>query len=267
MLIKGMESARLKFEHAGRHLDAMNRTVDEFANGGHFKMSTRWTRTHPEYVLSAAVTDAAVIPDLIALQAADVLSNLRAALDHSVFRHVVDRRAAAGNPLSDNHLRNIQFPIIDIPGKQIRPADGFDPAVLAVLEQHQPRTVPVVADHPLWRLNKLINHDKHREALVTTSIYLEHDFTLIGDELEYVRDDGPEAPLLKPGELVSRWVFRATVPTLSRHPHELIRLEGGFHLSIDIPDTALCLPIVPTMAELRNYVGQVLDDLEAAGVL
>lgn len=272
MTIKGIESARLKFEHAGRHFDALTATVDAFANGGHFKTGLSWEENHPDYICHVVVKAAEPIPDLIALQASDVLSNLRAALDHAIFTHVVEHCRAEQRPLSEVDERGIQFPIIRERGRVIRNSNRYSPAVFEVLTRHQPNQLDDSVGHPLEQLNRLIRFDKHRVMLVTGNVQLENDIEY-EEELQPVGDEIVEGAVIRPGVELQRWKFRATVAQLSKHPHELIHIRrGGFMLLIEIPETetetepALYLPIMATIESIRNYVRKVIDDLADAGV-
>ncbi|MBB5916766.1 hypothetical protein BJY24_005678 [Nocardia transvalensis] len=259
-MITGMASARLKLEHASRHLEALTKTVDEFASGGHFQVAVVWSCNHPDYECRGIVKNSAPTPDLIALQAADVVGNLRAALDHAVFTHVQEHCSNEGRPLVSDELRRIQFPILSGSGR-IRSRDQFGPTVLDVLNNHQPRKSTV---HPLFRLNKLVNQDKHRVMLITASAKLETDVHY-QYPLEYVDDITELGADLRPGSEILRLKFRAVAP-LEKHPWEYVDIGGGYPVAIDIPDTDDTPPILPTMNEIRDLVGVVLDELEGAGV-
>ncbi|MBF6394101.1 hypothetical protein IU443_29675 [Nocardia farcinica] len=265
MAIKGIESARLKFEHAERHLQALTKSVTDFADGHPCHCTVAWERNHPEYICHVVVKEASTVPDLVALQASDYIGNLRAALDHAVYTHVVEHCAKNGIALSLRDERNVKFPIIESE-KKIQDQTWFSAPVLDVLEKHQPGLLPDPLDHPLAQLNRLVNHDKHRLMLVTNSAFIESD-VVYSDEFEFVRDDSPPDGELRPGYELAAWVFRATVPQLTRHPHHLIKIgQIGYHISIDLPDSNRFEHLLPTMNNIRDRVGQVLDDLEAAGV-
>lgn len=263
MPIKGIESARLKLDHASRHLQALTETANEFAHGGHFNILVAWDLNHPNYICRMTVKEAKPTPDLIALQAADVLVNLRAALDHSVYTHVVEHCAVQGISLKDRDLRRIQFPIIE-GQKAIERPETYRAEVLEVLERHQPNQHPEPLDHPLARLNRLVNFDKHRVVLVTNSAVLDQKFFHDG-QLEYVEDLSPADTTLEPGTEIIRWRFRAA-KELTDHPSKLVRIEGGYPLAIDIPDSELYPPLLPSLTEMRDYIVTVLDQLSAAGV-
>jgi hypothetical protein len=265
MAIEGLESALLKFEHAGRHLEALTETVDAYANSGRFKIKVSWTPNPPEYVLHGEVTDAIPVPDLISLQAADLVGNLRAALDHSVFDHVVKEGISRGLPLTAKQEKAVKFPILEKEAAIDSPG-WYAPAVLAVLEKHQPFHQSPAHDHPLARLNRLVNHDKHRVALVTSAAELLQEIEYTGP-LEHVSsEDALDGVEVKPGLKIMRVKFQAREP-LKKHPQEYItNMEFGFFASIDIPGANQSPHILPTLREIRDYVQTVLDDLKEAGV-
>ncbi|MEV6219777.1 hypothetical protein [Nocardia sp. NPDC051833] len=264
MPIEGLESAQLKLEHAGRHLDSLTTTVQDYALAGALKITTSWTQNHPDYTLVGILTDPIPVPKLIALQAADVVGNLRAALDHSIFDHVVKKAISTGKPLTDDEQKRIQFPILEKPKKI--DAGLYSPAVAQVLESHQPNKMSPTYEHPLARLNRLVNHDKHRVALVTTGadlitdLFYTHPLEHVGSKDIAIGDE------LKPGVEMFRADFRAIAP-LTDHPQKYIKgFSGGFYASIEIPGTTQIPAILATMQSMRDYVKTVLDDLDAAGV-
>lgn len=263
MSIAGIESARLKLEHASQHLDALRKIADDFAAAGHFRLSVEWEGQHPNFLCRIIVATAAPIPDLIALQAADVISNLRSALDHAVFTHVIEHCATNRIPLTEKQQKDVYFPISYSNNKN---RDWFSGAVLGVIDQYRPQQEMQV-EHPLFQLEKLVNHDKHRLVLTTCSVTPEHDVTY-DDRLELVHHNGDEpvepGTELRPGTELVRMQFRAA-PKLT-DPRSSLRITGGFHLSIDIPGTNKHYPILPTLTVIRDYAVQIVDALAAAGV-
>lgn len=265
MPIEGLESAQLKLEHAGRHLDSLNATVLEYVDSGGFTIGVRWKQDHPDYSLIAYVKNAIPVPDLIALQAADFVGNLRAALDHSIYDHVVKKAIDDGTPLTKNEKTRVKFPILENP-KSIENPDWYASAVLQAIEKHQPHHHKPAQEHPLAQLNRMVNHDKHRVSLVTSSTDLEQDLQY-KDPFVYVgHEEAAIGAKLKPGIQILRADFLATKP-LEKHPHEYAQIvDGGFYAAIEIPGTEQRPPILPMMGSLRDYVATVLEDLKKAGV-
>jgi hypothetical protein len=116
------------------------------------------------------------IPDHWSLLAGEAIQNLRAALDHSVWRAWRDVKENTGN---GDHT---QFPICDSPGRfksSARHLEGVPGPVRAAIERAQPYNgwpqEPALT--MLSILRELSNADKHRAlAVIATTV----DFEMIG---------------------------------------------------------------------------------------
>jgi len=137
------------------------------------------------------------MPDTWGLIIGDVLTNLRAALDHAVFGH-----AAAKTQLTEAQEKKLQYPVLQDSdqwlGAPAVPATASSPRkpkvdsakkkldpflhvdALDVIEQSQPCHSADPHRHWLTVLNALVNRDKHR-ALRTVA-YVNDDFTVAYSE-------------------------------------------------------------------------------------
>lgn len=163
-------SARLKLGRAEHHRDTLSKAVDEFRarDAYEFPYRLRSTPFSTRNVLVEHYVEVNEQPpaDEWSLILGDVLTNLRAALDHSVYRHVVSRTT-----LTDAQVRHVQMPICvtekqwaDWMKKPIA-KQWVSPAYRDAIEQIQPVRQPDVPDpclSPLYALNELVNMDKHR---------------------------------------------------------------------------------------------------------
>ena len=86
-------------------------------------------------------------PDDWGLIVGDILGNLRAALDHAVYRHAVARPGAAGTPLTSKQERALQYPFVhaesEWPNEKAKLAKFFEDAkVIEEIEKTQPFQSP-----------------------------------------------------------------------------------------------------------------------------
>jgi hypothetical protein len=97
----------------------------------------------------------------------DCLHNLRSALDNLVYELAV--QYTAPNPIPEHKARELAFPIVHRAMKpdkfktKYRSRIGLlNPRVQAIIEELQPYHREDSVSHPLWKLNRLSNIDKHR---------------------------------------------------------------------------------------------------------
>jgi hypothetical protein len=105
-------------------------------------------------------------PILLSVIVGDCFHNLRSALDHLVWQLV------EANPPNRGSAKN-QFPICKSAADFQKQAKtrlmGITSNAVAVIERLQPFVLGLSFDwHPLWRINELVNIDKHRTLMITT---------------------------------------------------------------------------------------------------
>lgn len=166
MAPSGIPSARKKLGRAQVHADALRVDVDAFRKQSPYEFEMEPlgnSRGRADIRVIAKVTRATPIPDSWALIMGDILTNVRAALDHAVYPHV---RANA----PDVQRWQIQYPIADsaaeFEAKTAKTEGWFTKDVHRVIEQWQPYHADDPSGHPLRILQKLVNIDKHRSLLV-----------------------------------------------------------------------------------------------------
>jgi hypothetical protein len=166
-----LASARLKLERAREHLDVLTTEVGRFKDSRPYQVVREDdARTGEKLVYAVPVRH----PDpTLGLVLGDLVHNLSAALDHSIYGLSVAR---AGRALSDRERRTIAFPIhVDAADfeKQGRPKLRFlTPQQQAVIVGAQPFHGPTETarlNHPLEVLRELWNADKHRALLLVTA--------------------------------------------------------------------------------------------------
>ncbi len=259
MPIKGLASARLKLDRANAHLVDLNTKVRAFRKDYPYEFEPQIRHPHPtcdEVHFRIVVKSATDVPDDWATIVGDILTNLRAALDHAVYEHIRARKP---------QLRNdeIQFPIVDDRGGMANKEKWFDRPIYRAVNDVQPyRLQPTPQLHPLAMLRDLVNVDKHRAVLVTN--YSSVDFKITTNPVVEVLDAQPHIDTeMEVGATVCSGRLRVPEPT----PPKLdVHTEIGYTEVIEIPRTTEVRNLTDAMADIRDCVKQVLDDLEATGL-
>jgi hypothetical protein len=213
----------------------------------------------------------------------DILTNLRAALDHAVVGH-----AAGRQHLTEEEERKLNFPILlnsdqwlGAPAVHATPTtpakkkvdsarkklvNYLDTAVLDVIEKYQPYQHTPPGEHGLAVLNSLVNQDKHRAVRVVS--YVHKNFDVDQADFEVVNIDAPPTPMTD-GATADVLHVRRPQWKPGQKKHRLIR--GEFHAfteygkRLDIPSAGFDADVRGTMNFLVDQVEKVLNDLKAAG--
>jgi hypothetical protein len=174
-------SSVLKLKRALAHLKDLNLACVDWLSK-HNKLSCRLEpcADAPGYFLVKATSDP-VPNEPFSLVIGDIVQNLRGALDHLAYSLAVKNSGL----LSEKEARRNQFPIIgdesENGGLGAGPQKWRDnalpqmiqklsPQAQAVIEGLQPfKTGASFKDHLLWRLNELVNCDKHRFIIVAAA--------------------------------------------------------------------------------------------------
>lgn len=261
-----MESAFAKLGRAQEHFAALENETEAFR--------ARDTHTFAQEVSDYALDPAIKVvtrrvhineapPNSWSLIIGDILTNLRAALDHAVYGH-----AAARQSLTADDERRINFPIVLDREKWPRARRNLtplvDPAVLNSIELSQPfnhRIDPQIA--PLTSFNTLVNEDKHRALRVVSyrhgPVHVDTVAEIVGVE------DQPRE--WTDGAVVARALVRvpAGMPCLPGHLPVRFRFVIGEGPTVYVPGVDLHWPIVSTMGSCVDMVERILANLKAAG--
>jgi hypothetical protein len=152
----GLADPYLKTTRAKEHLEALREALQLFYDSN----PCRFVREDDvERQMHVIIAEFARVPDKIPLIAGDVFYCLRASLDHLVW-------CLAKLSMPNGYPENTQFPILEKPDALLfkRRTKGVSAGALTIIESLQPyaaRDADAVRRHPLWRLNKLCNIDKH----------------------------------------------------------------------------------------------------------
>jgi hypothetical protein len=270
-----LHSAFAKLNRAKHHRDALRTDVEAFRAADPHNWVMRQA-SHREAQNRLTITVEVQVnkekPDSWPVVIGDVLTNLRAALDHSLFGHVVARAT-----LTPQQERALNFPILTDStkwsGAQTSLSTLVDPAVLAVIDQSQPFHHPQSDGGPKWHplavLNGLVNHDKHRS--VRTVSYVNEDFTITNSELTVLSVDTQPVEMTN-GAVVATVILElpppAPVRVGSKDPglqSAALDIVNGYIEKIELPDAGDARPLLFVMDGAVTAVEKVLNDLNAAG--
>jgi hypothetical protein len=281
-----MDSAYAKFARAKVHRDLLDADVQAFRDRDphDFPYSTSDHLFDPSLmVITYRMQVKEEPPSTWGLIVGDILTNLRASLDHAVYGH-----AAARNRLTEAQEKRLQFPIlcdpdqwlgtpaiaatattpakdkVDSAHKKLKPF--LDPAVLNVIEQSQPYHHTPPGQDPLAVLNSLVNQDKHRTVRVVT--YVRDEFDVEHADFEVVTIDAPPKPMTD-GAIaavlyVRRPLRRRGQEEARWHPGQF-KVVNGYGERIDLPSAGFNADVRNTMSILVDRVEKVLTDLKRAG--
>lgn len=270
-----MQSAFAKLARAKIHNSQLDADVNAFrAREPHvWKLQVSDHLFDPSLaVVKFAVHIREPMPDDWALIVGDILTNLRAALDHAVFGH-----AAARQSLTPKQEKWLSYPIIttksdwsDWLNQLQKKAITVEPNVLTVIENSQPFNATAFPPdwHPLALLNGLVNHDKHRA--VRTVVYVSEEFDVKSSDLDVVLKDVKPVEMIDGAIVASLTVRRATGKPGKKPGHpgwgpKNFHVVNGYSEKIELPTVGDSRALLFTMNAFVSDVERLLNDLKAAG--
>ncbi|MHA3019673.1 hypothetical protein ACXPWS_05310 [Mycobacterium sp. BMJ-28] len=256
-----MDSAFAKLGRAKEHRDRFAKEIKAFdaANPYDWTFHEVEPPPHPnlaEYEVKARVKSQ--VPDAWCLIIGDILTNLRAALDHALFSHVESRQT-----LTEKQESQLQYPVVidaknwfgapavpatataphipKIESKRDKLAPFVSAKVLTAIEKTQPfsqsRVPPPHA--PLALLTTLVNHDKHRRLHVVR--WVNEEFIVRHSDWEVV-EVKTDQTVLTDGAVMAT----VTVKRKIAFPWQRADLRGGmfdvmvgYGPAIRVPDGSL----------------------------
>lgn len=279
-----MDSALAKYARAQKHLDELRASVDEYrAADLRDEVSPRVTYPYgdsdPRAVMILRLELKA--PTEWSLIIGDILTNLRASLDHAVFGHATSRKQ-----LNSKQRKNLYHPMLTIqsewlgtpestdatgnvvpakPGPGAKLKDLVAPDVLAVIEKNQPYNADGdPAWHGLAILSGLVNRDKHR-AVHEIPVNIA-DIVLGKTNLEIMAEG--DLKILPDGTAEKEITFRRSQRPAGAAPSYRLGTFAAsteFLEEIEIPNTGARRSAIVVMEELVKQAGQYLDELKTAG--
>jgi hypothetical protein len=280
-----VDSALAKYARAQKHLAELRSAVDEArATDLSDELSFQVTYPYGDADPRAVVTMRLELrsPSEWSLIMGDILTNLRAALDHAVYGHATSRKA-----LNSKQRKHLYHPMLIVraewdgtpettaqdgtvveakPGVRDNLQDLVAPDVLEVIEKNQPFNAK---DDPRWHglavLSGLVNRDKHRAVLeipinVAELAMGETNLEIVSEgELRSLPDGAVEKEIT-----VRRAQRRPGAAT--GHTIGLIKLSTAFLEEIEIPNTGgERRSFISVMEKLVDATATYLNELEAAG--
>ncbi|WP_157205157.1 hypothetical protein, partial [Gordonia rhizosphera] len=163
-----MGSAFAKLARAKVHLDALRNEVHEYRGRKPLQFEAL-TTNHPDgssrLIAKVVAQVKEEIPSGRSVVIGDILTNLRASLDHAIYGHVIDSHAYIDET---KVAAGIKLPITanlrEWRREENRLAPLVAPSVLKTIAQIQcfQPDQPSEENHALIAFNKLVNRDKHR---------------------------------------------------------------------------------------------------------
>jgi hypothetical protein len=241
-------------------LTTLHAEVDRFRADSpyDFEMTSAGNKQgQPDMYVTVKVAHAPETPDSWPLITGDILTNLRAALDHAFFQHIRAKKP-------DLHQQYIQYPIDDAKPQWENKIKWFQRTVSKVVGESQPyRSDPANRPlHMLRVLRDLVNMDKHRELVIGR--YAAHAFEVEQRNLYTVvsRTVHKQTPM-RVGSVVAEAHLRLA-QNVRGERREQIPCNIEYSECIEIPGCAEPQDLRAVMDGLSKAVGSVLDELEKA---
>jgi len=285
--VTSMDSAYAKLGRAKLHRDQLVREIKAFDSNDAFSWGfDEVASPHPRLArIAVTIQNKTATPSSWSLLVGDILTNLRAALDHALFGHASGRKT-----LTEDEERRLQYPIVihrdnwfgapavpatattparkKIESKRDKLAPWVDADVLDAIELTQPFSIRKVNDpenESLAVLDSLVNRDKHREVRVVS--YVSREFTVEHSTMKVEKVE-PLNVVMVDGATVAHIDFERTL----RMPWELSNWTGasfkvlnGYNPSIKVPSTGDYVSVRWGMNRLVARVDETLKILKKAG--
>jgi hypothetical protein len=283
----GLPSARRKLQRAQQHLDEFKAEVSAFEASEALSYKVEWKpedESATEVACSYIFTRADEAPEILSTIIGDVLTNLRAALDHSVFDHAKTQLSAEkGRDLTSEEEARISFPIAKKQSSLKACRNNFTPVVYQYIETLHDFTLgwqsPVSTVSHLDLLRRFVNVDKHRAIVPSNFADLHVDGTV---QINYIRPidsrhEYSHGTAEVGREFLKIW-FEKVVPLEGISREDLISdISIRFPVILEVPDepSARRLHTNPTtrrpsavemLQGMYDAVGEVLDELQRLGV-
>ena len=260
-----LSGCQSKLAHAREHIDVLATEIGQACGPDPYSIPLLRQYEPSANAVVYRIGTIVQVPDRWALMVGDAIHDMRGALDHLMYQLAI---VALGRTPTERENRNIQFPEIrrlkDFSGRgfltHVRPAD------INVLRPFQPyKRLKKGQIHPLPKLIRLSNIDKHRKLHLMVVIPRQASFTNRTDAFRDCVPD-PTAPgprgqptaivyhtpprrSPKPGDEVLRVQVRATGPNPD--------VDFAAQIFGDIGIGRLG-PAIPMLRAMADYVGAVL---------
>lgn len=265
-----MKSAYAKLSRAKKHLSELEASLAAYDDSEAIRVVER-SRNDPfdsRQVIVESVVRVKVEPptEEWGLIIGDILTNLRGALDHALFGHIIARHPG----LTNKEQQSIQFPVVDEqanwPKAEKKYRDPANPWVAQPIwdkiRDNQPMVDESTAStHQLHVLHKLVNLDKHRAVHVV----VQRGTATMDSSYQQITELPRGGQPLVDGTVLAQ---EHRLRPLPGQPTRLDKPRGGsaYTTLLDIPwrpDAEW--GALDLMEELVDATSRCLDALQAAG--
>ena len=157
-----LEGPLKKIERANEHIENLSIKVNSFLGLCGYKVRRDFEGDPPSFVVTVEEVNFPPVPNQFSIIAGEVVYHLRSALDHVIFELI---RANRREPSGEN-----MWPVLSQERESILKTKikGVSTTAFKLIESHQPYNLGTsYKEHPIWRLNKLHNWDKHNFLIRT----------------------------------------------------------------------------------------------------
>lgn len=260
-MARAFDQIRAKVTRAKQHVQDFQLALLSFQQSKPYRIGIKEDSESDERIYYLAHVEP--VPFETATIAADVLQNLRSALDHIAFQLVLDANGPAAAEW------RVHYPVTKSPAdyKTTRQSQikGVGQAVIDAIDATEP--YPGGKGHALWQLSTLNNADKHRLLVATGSFYAGVNISpIIRDALNAV---GAEMP----HDLLPAWFVAPAnrqlslktgdelfIESLNQKVHEDLSFAIG--VAFDAPGVVECEPALKTLQDLTNLVDGLVAKFE-----
>lgn len=248
-----MDSPHQKLGRANRHLQALKRAMRRFVDSKPYRIATHVITENDRRFHIFYVEAARPIPNSIPLIVGDIANNLRASLDHILWKLHLD--------VDSTFDENVYFPICDTAdrfrGASRKHLSGLPPVQKALFKRMQPCNR---RNDFLCTLRGLNNSDKHRLPSVVTAVSNTEMISITGPFRI-----GPREPLLSP---IERFIHIEEGAELLRIPVQYLttgsaaRVNARFRFEFrfgDIPPILDGRGITTTMRQISEETRYVVN--------
>ncbi|TDP29782.1 hypothetical protein [Nocardia ignorata] len=289
MRTTGIASARVKLKRAKHHITSVMADVEAFEQSDPHGIKADWLsaeETPTELVYAISITKWGEPNADLPAKLGDCFTNLRAALDHSVYGHACTTLASnKKRALTDTERRNLYFPLartqksLDASAKFLAPKVHSFVVSIHDLEKDWQSTDPKIRHLALLR--EFVNYDKH-EAVIpgmadlhVSGITTQNCVEFIANRVQY--NNGK----VEIGRPILRLPFRKLREIADAERQNLLTgLTVKFPLVLRlpnyVPETNLHVgepltiprepPLTETLQGMYEAVESVIDELERLGL-
>lgn len=252
-----LDLIKLKAKWANKHISDLNAALTAFRQTQSNFIATEVNPKTGEK--RSYVREVPEVPDPISLIAADILGNLRSALDHLAYQ-IVAASSPSGVVIKP---KEIYFPIADSSDKYMcadfrRKVERLGKEAVKRIDLLEPYQGGNGVGHLLWQLHELNNIAKHRLLLAVAMRYKDRTFTI--DDYARMRLAMPKAD---PGvlSLMRRTNFGGPVEPLKvgddiyiKQPHLKQKITFTFEVAFNEPQIIKCESLFETLYIMLKLV-------------